>query len=107
MISLISESLSKPPYVVCASIGNYGFRKSDNGKQSKIGNPSNSGLILEHITALTEVRILSINHSLRLHWNRVTSPVINDLNTHFFGPTYYISAKKLKKLDPKLDGTTS
>ena len=31
----------------------------DNGKKSEIGNPSNSGLILEHITALTEVRILS------------------------------------------------
>ena len=37
---------------------------SDTGRKSVVGNPSNLGLILEHITILTEVQTLAINHRL-------------------------------------------
>jgi hypothetical protein len=36
------------------------------GKKSEVRTPSNLGLILEHITNLAEVRILSMCHSLPL-----------------------------------------
>jgi hypothetical protein len=35
---------------------------ADCGKKCETGNPSNLGLILEDITALIEVLIISINH---------------------------------------------
>jgi len=41
---------------------------SDHGKQSVIGTPSNLGLILEHITNLDEVRILSMYRYLADIW---------------------------------------
>jgi len=43
-------------------------RTSYTGKQSVIGTPSNLGLILEHITNLDEVRILSMYRKFADIW---------------------------------------
>ena len=42
---------------------------ADFGKKSVVGTPSNLGLILEDITNIAEVQIVSINHRLLPTWD--------------------------------------
>jgi hypothetical protein len=64
LISAIYDSLCNHKKTEIFEIYMQNSRIAGIGKKSVLGTPSNLGLIMEHISNLTEVRIVLINHHL-------------------------------------------